>query len=227
MREFVDRVDAGRRLGARVSELLGNSNAVVAGLPRGGVPVANEVARVLHCPLEVIVVRKVGVPGYPEFAMGAIGEGGVVVVERETVDALGVSSTEFARAVADERAQLERRVRRYRHGKSPVGFKGEVVIIVDDGLATGATARAACEVARASGATQVILAVPVTSASAAKELSGVADRVISLVCVEGPFAVGERYENFDQTSDEEVDDLLAKARRVQLATAALTPPRGG
>jgi putative phosphoribosyl transferase len=229
MRKFIDRKDGGCRLGARLAGVLGDTRAVVVGLARGGVPVAYEVARVLHCPLDVLVVRKVGLPSYPEFAMGAIGEDGVVVVEHDTVESLGVSAAQFARAVADERAELERRIRLYRQGESPIDLEGKVVIIVDDGLATGATARAACEVARARGAERVIVAVPVTSVEAERRIDRVADRTVFLVRAGGPFAVGEWYENFEQTSDEEVIDDLAKARRAQLASAApkSTPPRGG
>jgi putative phosphoribosyl transferase len=229
MRQFIDRKDAGSRLGARLAEAFSDGGVVVVGLPRGGVPVAYEVARVLHCLLDVIVVRKVGVPSHPEFAMGAIAEDGVVVVEPDTVESLGVSSTQFARVVANERAELERRLRLYRQGEPPVDLKGRVVIIVDDGLATGATARAACEVVRARGAERVIVAVPVSSVLAARRIDRVADRVVSLVRARGSFSVGEWYENFEQTSDEEVIDDLAKARRAQLASSAptLTRPRGG
>ncbi len=171
-------------------------------------------------------MRKVGVPGYPEVAMGAVGEDGVLVIERDTVESSGVSTAQFARVAADERAELERRVRLYRPVESAVSLKGEIVVIVDDGLATGATARAACEVAHARGAKRVILAVPVASLRTAERLNGAADRLVTLVRAEGPFAVGEWYDNFDQTSDEEVIDLLAKARRAQLAaTSSLTRPR--
>jgi putative phosphoribosyl transferase len=220
MTQFIDRKDAGCRLGTRLASALGDCRAVVIGLPRGGVPVAYEVARVLHCPLDVIVVRKVGVPSHPEFAMGAIGEDGVLVVEHDTVEALGVSEAQFARVVADERVELERRIRLYREGESPVNLEGRVVIIVDDGLATGATARAACEVARTRGAARVIVAVPVTSVDAAKRIDRVADSVVSLVRAGGSFAVGEWYENFEQTSDEEVIFDLAEAKHAQLAFAA-------
>jgi putative phosphoribosyl transferase len=220
MAQFIDRKDAGCRLGTRLVGAFGDCRAVVIGLPRGGVPVAYEVARVLHCPLDVIVVRKVGVPSHPEFAMGAIGEDGILVVEHGTVEALGVSEAQFARVVADERVELERRIRLYRQGESPVNLEGRVVIIVDDGLATGATARAACEVARTRGAARVIVATPVTSVDAAKRVERVADRVVSLVRTGGPFAVGEWYENFEQTSDEEVIVDLAKAKHAQLASAA-------
>ena len=228
MRQFIDRKDAGCRLGTRLAGVLSDCRPVVIGLPRGGVPVAYEVARILRCPLDVIVVRKVGIPSHPEFAMGAIGEDGVLVVEHDTVQSFGVSTERFAQVVASERAELERRIRLYRRGESPMNLEGKVVIIVDDGLATGATARAACDVARARGAVRVIVAAPVSSAEAAKRIDRVADRVVSLVRATGPFAVGEWYENFEQTSDKEVIEDIAKAKRAQLASASKsTPPQGG
>jgi putative phosphoribosyl transferase len=228
MTQFIDRKDAGCRLGTRLAGVLGDCTAVVIGLPRGGVPVAYEVARILRCPLDVIVVRKVGAPSHPEFAMGAIGEGGVLVVDPDTVGALGVSEEQFARAVADERTELEQRIRLYRHGESPLSLEGSDVIIVDDGLATGATARAACEVARLRGAARVIVATPVASVEAAKRLDRVADRVVSLVRAGGPFSVGEWYENFEQTSNDEVIFDLAEAKHAQLTPSvpASSAPRG-
>jgi predicted phosphoribosyltransferase len=178
--------------------------------------------------LDVIVVRKVGVPSQPECAMGAIGEDGVVVVEHDTVTSLGVSAERFAFAVADERTELERRIRLYRHGGSSISLEGKVVIIVDDGLATGATARAACAVARSRGAARLIVAAPVTGVAAATRIEKVADCVVSLVLARGPFAVGEWYENFEQTPDEEVVRDLSKARKAHFDSALKSnDPRGG
>lgn len=180
---------------------------------------AYEVARVLHCPLDVIVVRKVGVPSHREFAMGAVAEDGVVFEDHDTVESMGVSPEQFARAMADERMELQRRVRLYRQGQPPLKLEGKIVIIVDDGIATGASARAACEVARARGAARVIVATPVSSVGALERLDRVADSVVCLVRANGPFAVGAWYEDFDQTSNEEVIDDLAKARHAQLVPA--------
>ncbi|MGC2168140.1 MAG: phosphoribosyltransferase family protein, partial [Acidimicrobiales bacterium] len=211
MREFTDRQEAGRRLGARLAEGI-ETGVLVIGLPRGGVPVALEVARALRSPLDVIVVRKVGVPGHLELAMGAIGEDGVVIRERGTLEFLRISPQQFARAAAHERAELERRVLLYRRAEPPMKLEARTVIIVDDGLATGASAFAACEVARRRGAARLIVAVPVGSVEAVERMQTVAERVVSLVSARAPFAVGEWYESFDQTTDEEVIEALAAAK---------------
>jgi len=217
---FTDRADAGRRLAAQLEHLRG-PDVVVVGLPRGGVPVAVEVARALGAPLDVIVVRKLGVPFQPELAMGAIGEGGALVVDERVVVEAGVTAEEFAAVEGRERAELERRVRRFRGGRPPVPLVGRTVVVVDDGIATGSTARAACQVARAQGAARVVLAVPVAPPGSVVALRPDADEV---VCVEIPawfFAIGEFYDDFTQTSDEEVIGMLA---RTALRPAATTVP---
>jgi putative phosphoribosyl transferase len=208
---FTDRADAGRRLAAKLEHLRGQP-AVVLGLPRGGVPVAFEVARALGAPLDVIVVRKLGVPYQPELAMGAIGEDGVRVVNERVKTLAGVSDAAFAEVEARERVELERRARRFRGDRPRVPLAGLTAIVVDDGIATGSTARAACEVVRAQDATRVVLATPIAPPNTVTDLRDVADEI---VCVETPahfFAIGEWYTDFSQTSDAEVVALLGEGR---------------
>ena len=208
---FADRVDAGRRLAGRLEHLRGQ-DVVVLGLPRGGVPVALEVADALDAPFDVLVVRKLGVPSQPELAMGAIGEGGARVLDARVLALARVSDEDLAAVERRERAQLEERVSPLRSGRGPVDLTGRVVVIVDDGIATGSTARVACEVARRLGAARVVVAVPVAPAEAARGLPG-ADEV---VCVASPshfVAVGHHYRDFSPTSDDEVMLLLDAAAR--------------
>lgn len=209
---FRDRVDAGRKLAERLLPLRGQ-DVVVVGLPRGGVPVAAEVARALQAPLDVIVVRKLGVPEQPELAMGAIGEDGVRVINADVVRAIRIDEAGIARVEHRERAELERRARRFRGERPPVPLLGHTAIVVDDGIATGSTAAAACQVARAHGAARVILAVPVASPEAVRALRQVADEVISVDMPSHTRSVGEWYQDFSQTSDDEVVTLLADAAR--------------
>ncbi|HUZ09043.1 MAG TPA: phosphoribosyltransferase family protein [Acidimicrobiales bacterium] len=216
--EFRDRVEAGRRLADRLL-YLGDQDVVVLGLPRGGVPVAFEVAAALGAPLDVIVVRKLGVPFQPEFGMGAIGEDGVRIVNPEVVRMAGVDEAELAAVERRERRELERRAGRFRSVRPRVPLQGRTAVIVDDGIATGSTARAACQVARAHGAARVVLAVPVAPRSSVVELAGVADEVVCLDSPEPFFAVGQWYRNFSQTSDQEVVDLLQRA-----AGGTVAPP---
>ena len=204
---FRDRADAGRRLGAKLAHLR-SGDVVILALPRGGVPVAFEVADALGAPLDVIVVRKLGVSFQPELAMGAIGEDGVRVLNREVLALARVDAAEFAAVERREREVLKRRAQRFRSGRPRVSLVGRTSVVVDDGIATGSTARAAYEVARAHGAARVVLAVPVAPRSSIAELAGVADEV---EFPEPFFAVGEWYKNFSQTSDEEVIDLLQRA----------------
>ncbi|MGA7835889.1 MAG: phosphoribosyltransferase family protein [Acidimicrobiales bacterium] len=227
MDKFVDRIDAGRQLGVRLSEREPDDTLVVAGLPRGGVVVAYEVARVLKVPLDVIIVRKVGVPSQPEFAMGALAEGGVEDVERDVVNSLYITDEEYSHAVELERAELERRVTRYRERCRALDFTGRTVVVVDDGIATGATARAGVASARARGAARIVFATPVSSASGARELSRVVDEFIALMTPHGSFSVGTYYERFEQTSDREVLGYLARAHRWSSdASSRTAPPRG-
>ncbi|MFD4393274.1 phosphoribosyltransferase family protein [Kitasatospora sp. NPDC058478] len=207
---FTDRTDAGRRLAARVGHL-GGADTVVVALPRGGVPVAAEVAAALGAPLDICVIRKLGVPYQPELGMGAIGEDGVRVLNEQVIRLAGVGDDQLAAVERRERTELERRARRYRGGRPPADLRGRTVIVVDDGVATGSTARAACRIVRARGAARVVLAVPVAPADWTERLSEVADE---LVCVGTPspfFSIGEFYGDFAQTGDEEVLRLLAEA----------------
>ena len=205
---FANRVDAGRRLVAKLEHLRGRS-AVVLGLPRGGVPVALEVARALKAPLDVIVVRKLGVPIQPELAMGAIGEGGVRVINDDVVRLAHVSLSELAEVESRERIELDRRVSRFRGHRPRQPLTGRTAIIIDDGIATGSTARAACQVARAQGATWIVLAVPVAPPDWVDRLSTGTDE---LVCLDTPRSfrsVGEFYVDFSPTTDDEVVECLA------------------
>ncbi|MEU3175871.1 phosphoribosyltransferase family protein, partial [Streptomyces sp. NPDC007000] len=200
---FRDRRDAGRQLAARLGHLKG-TEVVVLGLPRGGVPVAAEVAEALGAPLDVCLVRKLGVPFQPELGMGAIGEGGVRVINDDVVRTARVAPDELTRVEAREGEVLENRARRYRGGREPVGTEGRTVVVVDDGVATGSTARAACRIARARGAARIVLAVPVAPHDWASRLGGDADE---LVCPHTPWdfsAIGQFYSGFFQTGDDEV-----------------------
>jgi putative phosphoribosyl transferase len=211
MRLFDDRVDAGRRLAQRLESLRGQ-DIVVLGLPRGGVPVAFEVAKALQAPLDVLVVRKLGVPFQPELAFGAIGEGGARVINESVVHEADLSEDEMATVEAEQRAELTRRSERFRRGRDPIPVAGRIAVIVDDGVATGATAKAACQVARAQGASRVVLAVPISGRDIVASFSGYADQVVCLHTPAFFFAVGQGYRNFAQTSDDEVIALLDRVR---------------
>ncbi|MEU6607046.1 phosphoribosyltransferase [Streptomyces shenzhenensis] len=221
---FEDRTDAGRRLARRLERLRG-ADVIVLGLPRGGVPVAYGVARALAAPLDVLVVRKLGVPWQPELGFGAIGERGVRVLNDDVVADCGLGPGELAAVEESERAELERRLHRYRAGRDPVPVPGRTVVIVDDGVATGATAEAACRVVRHAGAARVVLAVPVGPERTLARLRDVADEV---VCLETPRhlgAVGAWYHDFAQTGDDEVAALLGRAARPAPAAGPRPPNR--
>lgn len=209
---FADRRAAGRALSRELTRLVGQDPVVVA-LPRGGVPVGFEVASALQAPLDVLVVRKIGCPGEPELGIGAIGEGGVRLLNDELITALGVSPSEVEAVVRRETAELERRVHRYRRGREPTDVDGRLVIVVDDGLATGFTARSGIAVLRARGARRVVLAVPVGPTGTVAELRQVADEVVCPHVRDDFFGIGQNYGDFGQTTDEEVVDLLAAADR--------------
>ncbi|WP_404960069.1 phosphoribosyltransferase family protein [Streptomyces sp. 147326] len=207
---FIHRTDAGERLAEALLHLQGE-DPVVLGLPRGGVPVAFQVARALGAPLDVIVVRKLGVPYHRELGFGAIGEGGVRVISEDIVRSSRVRQQDLAAVEHAEEAELARQARRFRGDRPRVALAGRTVIVVDDGIATGATAAAACEVVRAQGAARVVLAVPVAPPDAVARLRTEADEVVCLSAPPAFRAVGEWYEDFSQTPDEEVVALLTRA----------------
>ncbi|MGW1892767.1 phosphoribosyltransferase family protein [Streptomyces sp. NPDC002004] len=207
---FVDRVDAGKQLADAVAQL-DLHDPVVLGLPRGGVPVAYQVAHALGAPLDVLVVRKLGVPFQPELGFGAIGENGVRLLNDEVVRMARLGARERDEVERRERDVLERRLTRYRRERPRVALTGRTAVVVDDGVATGSTAAAACQVARAQGAARVVLAVPVAAADSLEWLRHEADETVCLSAPKIFVAVGEWYQDFAQTGDEEVEDLLGRA----------------
>lgn len=204
---FRDRVDAGRRLAAVVHDLRG-PETVILGIPRGGVIVAREVALALGAPLDVIVVRKLGSARHPEYAVGAIGEDGVRIIDPDALRAMGVTERELAEVEVRERAELARRTSRFRSGGRRLDLVGNHAIVVDDGIATGSTAIAACRAARQLGAEEITLAVPVAPTDWVERMHGEADRFVAVETPEPFFAVGTWYENFEQTTDDEVAACL-------------------
>jgi len=210
-RLFRDRADAGRRLAADLAAYTHRADVLVLGLPRGGVPVAFEVAHVLDVPLDVFTVRKLGVPGHEELAMGAIATGGAQVLNEDIIQDLGIPEHAIAAAVIREQAELERRERLYRDGRPPPDVRGHTVLLVDDGLATGSTMRAAVAALRALQPARIVIAVPVAAPDVCAALGAEVDEI---VCAETPepfHAVGLWYFDFSQTTDDEVHDLLAAA----------------
>jgi putative phosphoribosyl transferase len=210
-RIYADRADAGRALAAALESHRGVEDAIVLGLPRGGVPVAFEIASRLELPLDVLVVRKLGLPSQPELAMGAIASGGALVRNEEVVRYLGGRDDAFEAVRAKEQRELERRERDYRGDRPPLDMRDRIGILVDDGLATGATMEAAVRALQALGARRVVVAVPVASPEARDRIAAVADEVVCLAAPMFFSAVGQWYHDFGQTSDEEVRDLLARA----------------
>ena len=211
---FHDRVDAGRRLGDLLLHAVGleGDGVVVLGLPRGGVPVAAEVARVLGAPLDVIIVRKLGVPSEPELAMGALGEDGIRVDNEVVMTSAALGHAAIEAVVRREKAELALRALRYREGRPRLDLQGRCAVVVDDGIATGSTARAACRVARAHGAERVVLAVPVAPRDTVAALQSECDDVVAVASPEQFYAVGEWYDDFSPTSDIDVVELLRNAQ---------------
>jgi putative phosphoribosyl transferase len=211
MSRFTDRTDAGRRL-ARLLHAWRGERAVVLGLPRGGVPVAWEVARTLDLPLDVVVVRKLGAPGNPELGMGAIAEGGERYLDPSVIRSVGASAAEVEAITARERAELHRRVERFRGGRPPLPLSGMAALVVDDGVATGGTAIAALRAVRARAPSRVVLAVPVAPHRSLVALRDEADDVVCVDPVDVLWAVGAYYDDFAQVDDDAVTDILALAR---------------
>ena len=220
---FLDRRDAGRRLAERVAAL-GLEAPIVVALPRGGVPVAFEVARRLGAPLDVVVVRKLGAPGAPEFGVGALGEGGVRLVNAAALAALGITESELEPVVAREQEELRRRLERYRGDRAPISLEGRTVVLVDDGVATGGTAVVGARVLRARGARRIALAVPVGPPELRERVAGVVDEVVQVEAPDDFFAVGQAYERFDQTDDDEVRALLEAAHKTREPEPVADPP---
>jgi putative phosphoribosyl transferase len=216
---FHDRADAGRQLAQALSAYAGQPDVHVLGLPRGGVPVAFEVAQALHAPLDVFLVRKLGVPGHEELAFGAIASGGVRVLNQDVVQSMRLGEATIDRIAAREEQELLRRSGAYRGERPPLDVADRAVIVVDDGLATGATMRAAVKALRQMGPARIVVAVPVGAPETCAMLDAEADELVCPLRPAAFYAVGAWYENFGQTSDEEVQTLLRRA-----ATSA-SPPR--
>jgi len=208
---FPNRAEAGRRLAEKLEKYSGRDDVIVLGLPRGGVPVAYEVAKRLGVPLDVFIVRKLGVPGFEELALGAIASGGVRVLNQDVVRALPNAEELIESVTAKEIAELERRERSYRDERPPPELSGRTVILVDDGLATGATMRAAVAALRQQGAAKIVIGVPVGAADTCREFEKEVDETVCAIASEWFQAVGQYYENFSQTTDDEVRELLARA----------------
>jgi putative phosphoribosyl transferase len=212
---FPNRAEAGRLLATKLSKYAGRDDVIVLGLPRGGVPVAYEVARALRVPLDVFIVRKLGVPGFEELAVGALASGGVRVLNEDVMRALP-NADEIVEAVTQrETAEVQRREEKYRAGRAAPEIRGKTVILIDDGLATGATMRAAVKALRQRGAAKIVVAVPVGPPDTCREFEDEADEVVCASAPEFFQAVGQYYEDFSQTSDEEVRDLLARAAQAE------------
>lgn len=208
---FRDRADAGRQLAARLGAYANQTDTLVLGLPRGGVPVAFEVAQALNAPLDVFVVRKLGLPSQEELAIGAIASGGILVLNSEVVDLLRIPKQVIDTVAAQEQRELERRERRYRDDRAPPIVRGKRVILVDDGLATGATMRAAAKALREQQPARIIVAVPIAAPEICDEFRDEVDEVVCAITPEPFVAVGLWYEDFSQTTDDQVNKLLTRA----------------
>jgi putative phosphoribosyl transferase len=218
---FTDRYDAGRYLATRLGHYAHSPRVLVLGLPRGGVPVAYEVARALDAPLEVFVVRKLGVPGQEELAMGAVATGPVRVLNHAIVRALQITDEMLDRATRRETAELQRREREYRGDRPPPQVQGQTVMLIDDGLATGASMRAAATALRQQNPSRIVVAVPIAAADTCAELEPLVDEIVCATMPEPFLGVGRWYEDFSQMTDEQVRELLQRAWREQEANVRL------
>jgi len=217
MKQFFNRTEAGQFLAENLSSYANRADVLVLALPRGGVPVAVEVARKLHAPLDVFVVRKLGLPGHPELAMGAIASGGVRVFNGDVVNSLLIPDEVIDAVSAQELTELQHREKVYRDDLPPPEVEGKTVILIDDGIATGSTMLAAVSALRQLNVSRIVVAVPVIAASTYYEIRRAADDVAAVMVPENFYAVGQWYEDFSQTSDDEVRDLLAQAAHRQPA----------
>ena len=209
---YKNRREAGRKLAGALAEYASQDDVIILALPRGGVPVAYEIAGILNAPLDVLLVRKLGVPGHEEFAMGAIAWGKVQIINQDTVQRLGISQEAIQQVIDKEDQELHRRNQLYRNDQPLPQIKGNRVVVVDDGLATGATMKAAVSALRQMGANGIIVAVPVASSDSCRELEEIADKVICLHTPEPFYGVGQWYRDFSQTTDQEVENLLSHAK---------------
>jgi putative phosphoribosyl transferase len=207
-RPFYDRIDAGRQLAAQLTAYANRPDVLILALPRGGVPVAFEVAQALDAPLDVFLVRKLGLPGQEELAMGAIATGGVTVLNSEVVDRLGIPDEVIDHVAAQEQRELERRERLYRNDRPPPNVRGKTVILVDDGLATGATMYAAAAALREQAPDRIVVAVPTAAPETCDAFRDAVDEIVCAITPDPFYAVGRWYEDFSQTTDDEVRDLL-------------------
>src|SRR5213595_3470434 len=209
-RAFSNRAEAGRQLAEKLDKYAGRKDVIVLGLPRGGVPVAYEVAKRLRAPLDVFIVRKLGVPGFEELAAGAIASGGVRVLNEDVMRAIPHADEAIEAVTTRETAELERREHEYRDGRLAPELRDRVVILIDDGLATGATMRAAVKALRQAGAAKIVVAVPVGPPETCREMAEEADEAVCATAPEFFHAVGQYYDDFAQTTDDEVRDLLKR-----------------
>ena len=210
---FRDRRDAGQRLAQLLTEYADRPDVLVLGLPRGGVPVAFEIAQAINAPLDVYLVRKLGVPGHEELAMGAIATGGVRVLNEDVVRTLGIAESVIDRVAAEEAQELARREQAYRDGRPSPDVRGRTAILVDDGLATGSTMRAAVAALRQQAPRRIVVAVPVAAPPTCEELRHIVDEIVCAATPDPFYGVGLWYRDFSQTTDQEVRDLLRQARR--------------